>query len=85
MDKFIAATPLQLGQILRGFRKQAQLTQVSMADQSGLLQKTISTLESDASQTRVDTLYKALAALDLELVIQKRPNPEEQHQPDAEW
>ncbi len=85
MDKFIATSPQQLGQILRGFRKQTELTQVAMAEQSGLLQKTISSLESDASQTKVETLYKALAALNLELVLQARPESGDETVNTAEW
>lgn len=80
MKNFIAATPDQLGHILRGYRKSAELTQSAMSDQSGLLQKTISTLETDPSQTRIDTLYKALAALDLEMVLQPRSSKS-----DTDW
>lgn len=80
MKTFIATTPEQLGQVLRGYRKSADLTQTSMAESSGLLQKTISTLESDPSQTRVETLYKALAALDVELVLQPRSSTN-----DTDW
>lgn len=90
MKEFIAATPDQLGQLMRGYRKAAELTQSSMAESSGLLQKTISTLETDPSQTRIDTLYKALSALNLEMVLRPRPDATDNEalhtsQQDNEW
>lgn len=72
MSATIAATPDQLAQILRGARKSSQLTQTALAEKSGLLQKTVSALETSPAQNHIETLYKALAALDLEMVIQPR-------------
>lgn len=72
MTTTIAATPEQLAQILKNARKSADLTQTKLAEKAGLLQKTVSALETSTVQNRIETLYKALAALDLEIVIQTR-------------
>ena len=66
---YVARTPEQLGQILRGSRKRLALTQQAAANKVGLKQATVSAVENDASGTSVQTLYKLLSALGLELVL----------------
>ena len=65
-------TPQQLGVILQGFRKQRGLTQAQVARASGLLQSAVSELELDSSTEKLKRIFKLLAALDLELVVQPR-------------
>jgi HTH-type transcriptional regulator / antitoxin HipB len=67
----IARTPLQLGNSIRQRRCQLGLTQDRLAAKIGMRQRTVSDVETSAA-TRVDTLLRTLAALDLELVIRPR-------------
>lgn len=67
----IARTPLQLGNCLRQRRREFSLTQEKLAAKVGVRQRTVSDLETSAA-TRLATLPRALAALDLELVIRPR-------------
>lgn len=73
--KYVAKTPTQLGQILKGFRQSDGLTQVDVARRMGAQQKTISAIETATGSISVARLYKALAALGLDLVITKRSLP----------
>lgn len=65
-------TPRQLGQILRGQRKSRGLTQDAAATRVGLLPKTISKIEDDPSSSTVASLFKLLAALDMEITVRDR-------------
>lgn len=71
MDQ-IASTPKQLGTILRRRRKDIGLSQEVLASRIHLRQATVSALENSATDARLDTLFDALAALDLELVVRPR-------------
>ena len=73
---YIARTPDQLGPLLRSCRKQRRMTQKATGAMVGLKQGTISAIEADPARTSINTLYKLLSALDLELVIRdKRMDP----------
>ena len=76
-----AHTPRQLGQVLIGRRKSRQLTQREAADTVGMLPKTVSRLELATETASVDSLFKLLSALQLELVVRSRP----QESPGKEW
>ena len=76
-----AYTPRQLGQALSGQRMSRQLTQKETADVVGLLPKTISRLEHATETASVESLFKLLSALQLELVVRSRP----QESPSREW
>ena len=67
----ITRTPLQLGSSIRQRRRQLGLTQNQLAAKIGVRQKTVSDIETSAA-ARIETLLKALAALDLELVMRSR-------------
>ena len=67
-----AHTPRQLGQILKGQRKLQQLTQKEAAKQVGLLPKTISKLELSPETATIESLFKLLSALRLELVVRSK-------------
>ena len=67
-----AHTPKQLGKILKGQRKLQQLTQKEAAEQVGLLPKTISKLELAPETATVESLFKLLSALRLELVVRSK-------------
>lgn len=67
----IARTPLQIGNNIREKRRELGLSQVQLAERIGLRQRTISDVEN-AGASRLDTVLRVLAALDLELVIRAR-------------
>lgn len=67
----IARTPLQLGNSIRQRRRELGFTQEKLAAEINVRQRTVSDLENSAG-TRVDTLLRTLAALNLELVIRPR-------------
>jgi len=67
----IARTPIQLGNSIRERRRKLGLSQEQLAAKVGVRQKTVSDIEG-AGTGRLDTLLRALGALDLELVIRPR-------------
>jgi HTH-type transcriptional regulator/antitoxin HipB len=77
---YTAHTAKQLGQTLRSQRKLQKLTLKNAASSVGLLPKTITRLELTTDTASIESLYKLLSALDLELVI--RAKPEEAGNPD---
>ncbi len=72
MSEFAARTPQQLGEILRGFRREKQLTQHAVGKEAGLLQSAISQIESDPGPASLVRIYRVLSALELELVVRPR-------------
>jgi HTH-type transcriptional regulator / antitoxin HipB len=71
MDE-IARTTKDLGTVLRQARKAQKLTQSELAARAGLWQRTVSTIETSASEAKLETIFDLLAALDLELHIVAR-------------
>lgn len=71
MEKKIYS-PESLGHILRGERKIRGQNQKNLGKLVGLDQTTISAIERGNAGTRLDTLFRLLAALELELVIRPR-------------
>lgn len=78
----IARTPAQLGQALRARRSRLKLSQSDVGSSSGIKQDTVSKLEIRTSSTSVETLYKALSVLGLELVVREKARSA---RPDREW
>lgn len=76
-----ARTPQALGAVLRGYRREMRLTQQAVGERAGLLQAAISQLESDPGTSSLERIYRVLSALDLELVIRPRQQPNA----DVEW
>jgi HTH-type transcriptional regulator / antitoxin HipB len=68
----LARTPKQIGAIVKRLRKLQQLTQTDLGEKVHMRQATISALESGEAGTQIKTLTDILAALNLEIVIQKR-------------
>lgn len=67
----------QLGENLARIRNQQNLTQTILGEKAGLRQATISALENGEVGSRLQTLFDILAVLNLELVIQPRPNDDD--------
>lgn len=74
-------SPETLGQALRDERKQKDLSQMAVGHSVGIAQYMISKIESGNPGTELGTLFRVLAALDLELVIQPRQKGVERIQP----
>ncbi len=70
--KVIVRSAKQLGNALQRFRREQDWPQVRLSEQSGVKQATISQVESGAEGSRLETLFKLLAGLDLEIVVQPR-------------
>jgi HTH-type transcriptional regulator / antitoxin HipB len=73
----IIRTSKQLGSALRRIRKSQGVTQKALGDKMHVRQATISKLEAGESATQLNTLLDALAALNLEIVIQPRTSAPE--------
>ncbi|MGH8166593.1 MAG: helix-turn-helix domain-containing protein [Woeseiaceae bacterium] len=67
-------TPRQLGQVLKGQRSTRHLTQAEVATRVGLLPKTVSKLERDPDTATLESLFKLLSSLQLELVVRPKPS-----------
>ena len=65
-------TPKMLATAMREQRKKNKLTQAQAADQVGLRQATVSGFENTPESTKLETFFKILASLDLELHVVKR-------------
>jgi HTH-type transcriptional regulator/antitoxin HipB len=68
----IVRTSTQLGAALRRQRKQLGLSQEALGGKIHLRQATISHVEAGDPGTKLSTLFDALSALDLELVVRPR-------------
>ncbi len=71
--EYTVHTPQQLGLVLQGQRKSKRMTQKAAGAAVGLLPKTVSALESSPQRAKVDSLFKLLSALELELVLRPKP------------
>lgn len=65
-------SPSALASAVRDQRKVSKLTQAATAELVGIKQTTVSDFENRPESTKLDTLFKILAALDLELQVVKR-------------
>ena len=68
----LAISAEQLGQILKGVRKDLGLTQEKVGQKLGCHQKEVSIMENRLERTTVERLFRLLSALDLELVVRPR-------------
>ena len=71
MDYFIT-TPSQLGKVLKGRRVSLDLTQGKAGEKVGVLPKTVSAIENTPGGSTIDTFFKLLSALELELVLKPK-------------
>ncbi len=70
--EILAQSPKLLGNALKRFRSLKKLTQTEAGSKFVLDQTTISSIENGAAGTRIDTVFRLLAALDLEMVIRNK-------------
>ena len=79
-------SPQTLAAVIRDQRKTQQLTQKETADRVGIKQTTVSGFENNPDQCKIETLFKLLSALDLELHITRRgQSPDKNNEWDQEW
>jgi len=81
---YLILTPNQLASTLKNRRKSLELTQVETAKRVGLLPKTISALESSPERCSVESLFKLISVLDLELSLTEKSSRPEDRQ-NGEW
>jgi HTH-type transcriptional regulator / antitoxin HipB len=62
-------SPQELAEFMRNHRKRKPLSQAEVSDRVGLRQKTVSAFESKPEDTKLETIFKLLSALDLDLYI----------------
>lgn len=67
-----ATSVTSLGHILRSVRKEKGLSQSEAGGLVGIDQPTLSKIERGESNARMDTLFRLLAALEMELIIKPR-------------
>lgn len=72
MTEYLIVNPDQVGQTLRGVRRELGLTQAQAGQRVGLPQKEVSKMETGAGKTSVERLFLLLSALELELVVRPR-------------
>lgn len=70
-------TPMQLARLLNGQRKEQGLSQKKAAAKVGMAPKTISALENHPEGSCIESLFKLLSALDLEIVLQPKLHVED--------
>jgi len=75
--EYLIPTPSQLGQAFKSRRSECNLTQAEAASKVGLLPKTVSGLEGHPEVASVESFFKLIVALDLELIL--RPKGEAAH------
>ncbi|MEQ9773354.1 helix-turn-helix domain-containing protein [Pectobacterium jejuense] len=74
-----------LAHAMRDERKKRKLNQSQVAESMGIKQSTVSDFENHPEGTRLETLFKLLAALDLELHLSKRGEPQAGQAWSEEW
>jgi len=70
----IVYSPKSLGSALKRQRNAKKLSQNEAGNAFKLDQTTISSIEQGAPGTRLETLFRILAALDLEMIIRPKKN-----------
>jgi HTH-type transcriptional regulator/antitoxin HipB len=78
-------SPKQLAQAIKNTRTDKELTQQKTAGQIGIKQSTVSGFENQPDKARIETLFKLLSALELELRISERDSEKPATRWDQEW
>lgn len=78
-------SPKLLAQAIKNARTDKQLTQQKTADQIGIKQSTVSGFENQPDKARIETLFKLLSALELELHVTERDSEKTTTGWDQEW
>ena len=78
-------SPKLLAQSIKNARTDKQLTQQKTAEQIGIKQSTVSGFENQPDKARIETLFKLLSALELELHVTERDREKPTTSWDQEW
>ncbi|MCH2456394.1 MAG: helix-turn-helix domain-containing protein [Idiomarina sp.] len=81
-------SPHALAVHLKDERKRQSLSQAKVAESVGLRQGTVSSFELSPEKSQIDTLFRLLSALGLELSIKSKENAQEnntEHSWNEEW
>ena len=71
----VVRLPRQLGAIIQNERRRQGMTQQQLASLIGKQQKTISAIENGSQGTKLDTLLRVIATLDLDIqIVPRRPD-----------
>jgi len=73
MDQ-VVYSPKSLGNVIRRQRRSKKLSQNTVGNAFKLNQTTVSSIEQGAPGTRLETLFRMLAALELEMIIRPKKN-----------
>jgi HTH-type transcriptional regulator/antitoxin HipB len=68
----VTRTPQQLGQSLKARRAKLKLSQTEVGAKVGMKQNTVSVLEISTSSSSVESLFKVISALGLELIVRDK-------------
>ena len=71
--KYPIRTAEQLVPLFQAFRKRQNLTQGELAIRLGVGQQTVSQLERNPNKATLERLLRALAAMDVEMVLISKP------------
>jgi DNA-binding XRE family transcriptional regulator len=72
MISYLAPTPKELGQLIRGYRRKRAWTQAQLAQQAGLLPKTLSAIEAGTGHVLLANVMRCLSALEVDLYLASR-------------
>lgn len=67
-----ATSPKVLGQILKSARNEKGLNQKEAGNLVGITQAMVSRIETGESNARIDTLFRLMAALGMEMIVKPR-------------
>lgn len=71
----LVVSPKDLGMHLRRLRKNLDLTQAQLGNRVGLDQKKVSLIENGNQNSRLDTVFRLLSALEVGIIIQPKIEP----------
>jgi HTH-type transcriptional regulator/antitoxin HipB len=78
-------SPKELANHLKTRRDELGLSQAKLANKVGIKQTTVSSFELKPESTKIQTLFRMLAALNLEIQITDRNESSDKKKWDAEW
>jgi len=74
-----------LATVIKNARSRQSLSQRATAEKVGVKQATVSSFENHPDKSRIETLFKLLSALDLELRVVERGAPDPASGWNEEW
>lgn len=82
----IVHSPADIALHYRSLRKSHKLSQAAIAEKIGVRQDTVSSFENQPDNTRIETVFRLIAALDMEIhILPKGQNPENQRDWPEKW